>query len=270
MRISRFAVLILAASISLTTDCAVSSGAWAQLSRNAEAGTMGDTNSNSSDGVPIAQGLSGSAPAGNSEATGIGILDDKGDLFMEEVPDNKPRKPIQKVPIDLSRVGVSVDPRGQIVPLKDAPTDSWAGTGVKPFQNEISNTFQPLFQYGNLFGSPYGYGPGYPGYSGYPYYGPGYPGYSGYPYYGPGYPGYSGYPYYGPGYWSQPALSFRIGKFQAAIGSVPLPGINPYFSDPTVAYPAAAYPAFTGPAFTYPGNTTYTQSSMWRAFNLAF
>lgn len=243
MRKSRFAVFILAASISLTTDCTVSGGAWAQLSSDSGASTVGDTSNSSSGGVRIAQGdSSGSTPGGNSEA--VGILDDKGDLFMEEVPENKPRKPIQKVPIDLSRVGVSVDPRGQIVPLKDAPTDSWAGTGVKPFQNEISNTFQPLFQYGNLFGSPYGYGPGYPGYS--------------------------GYPYYGPGYWSQPAFSFRIGKFQAAIGSVPLPGINPYFSYPTVAYPAAAYPALTGPAFTYPGNTTYTQSSMWRAFNLAF
>ncbi len=242
--------------MSLTTDCAVSGGACAQLSSDSGTSTTGDTRDNSSSGVRVAQGdSSGSASGRDSEA--VGILDDKGDLFMEEVPENKPRKPIRKVPIDLSRVGVSVDPHGQIVPLKDAPTDSWAGTGVKPFQNEISNTFQPLFQYGNLFGSPYGYGPGYPGYSGYPYY-------------GPGYPGYSGYPYYGPGYWSQPALSFRIGKFQAAIGSVPLPGINPYFSDPTVAYPAAAYPAFTGPAFTYPGNTTYTQSSMWRAFNLAF
>lgn len=244
----------------------------------------------------------GSTAGATSDNGGVGFLDEKGDLFMEEVTDNKPKAPPKqapRVPIDLSRVGVSVDPHGNIVPLKDSPTDSWAGTGVKPFRNEISNTFEALpvypaypygWPYGYPYNSPYGspfnpafpyqssfpfgsgfpYQPGFPfgsgfplgsgpfaqpmgylnlpGYSGYP----GYPGYSAYP----GLPGYyANYPYgpYGPG--MQPALSLRIGKFQAALGSVAPPGIPPYFS-----YPAPAYL----------GNSTYTQSSMWRAFNLAF
>lgn len=245
-----------------------------------------------------------SSPGGTTGATsdngGVGFLDEKGDLFMEEVTDNKPKTPLKqapRVPIDLSRVGVSVDPHGNIVPLKDSPTDSWAGTGVKPFRNEISNTFEalpvyPAYPYGwpygwNPYNSPFSpafnpafspafnpaFNPAFPYQPGFPY-GPGpfaqpmgylnLPGYAGYPNYA-GYPGLAGYypgntygsygPYgpYGP--FMQPALSLRIGKFQAALGSVTPPGIPPYFS-----YPAPAYL----------GNSTYTQSSMWRAFNLAF
>lgn len=212
---------------------------------------------------------------------------------MEEVPDSKPKPKLPKVPIDLSRVGVSVDPNGKIVPIKDSPDDSWAGTGVKPFVNQIENTFQPLpfaYPYGPFGGSPYrflqpnggsgyaagpisplvygalnGYNPyninpyaanpnlagtAYGGY-GYPGYGYGNPGY-GYPGYGLGYPGYGyGYPGYGYGY-PAPLATFNIGKFQGAIGSVP--GI----------YPNAVNSIFIPPT------TTYSQTSMWRAFNLAF
>lgn len=235
-----------------------------------------------------AQGMGDAGGSDNSG--GQGFLDEKGGLFMEEVTPEKPKKPIPKVPIDLSRVGVSVDPSGHIVPIKDNFDDPWAGSGVKPFQNTISNTFQPIYQPIYSPFAPYGYGypgafpagffPGYSAFPGYPNYNPGYSAFTGYPNYNPGYsafpsypnynPGYSafpGYPNYFPGYgqFYQPALTLNIGKFQAAIGSVPLPGTG------------FGYPGYAGPNFSYPGfnamlpnNTTYTQSSMWRAFNLAF
>ena len=254
---------------------------------------------------------------------GEAFLGENGDMFMEEVTDPKTKpKPKPLIPIDLSRVGVSVDPHGHIVPLKDSAGDPWAGSGVKPFVNQIENTFQPLPFYGFAGPTPYGYGvPGYnmPGYVnpnlnyrafGNPGYGYGYPGY-GYPQYGnpgygfgnpgfgfgnPGYgfgnPGYGfGSPYYrpgisinfgggrgginigGPGYYNgfnngypyggaypygypvagAPLATFNIGKFQGAIGSSG-PGI----------YPNAANSVF------FPSTTNYSQSSMWRAFNLAF
>ncbi len=288
-------------------------------------------------------------PAAKDE--GEAFVGENGDLFMEEVTDPKSKpKPKPTIPIDLSRVGVSVDPHGNIVPIKDAADDPWAGSGVKPFVNQIESTFQPLpfngfagptpFGYGvpgynmpgyvnpNLnyralsypyYGYPQygytGYGLGYPGYGypgygnpyGNPYYRPGlsinfgggrggitiggpnynngyYNGYNngyfggglggytpwntfnsfaggGNPYYGYGNLGYGGYGYpYGGAYspYGYPAVgaplaSFKIGKFQGAIGSSG-PGI----------YPNAANSVF------FPNTTNYSQSSMWRAFNLAF
>ncbi|MFA6210972.1 MAG: hypothetical protein WCT03_03970 [Candidatus Obscuribacterales bacterium] len=281
---------------------------------------------------------------------GEAFLGENGDMFMEEVIDPKAKakaKPKPTIPIDLSRVGVSVDPHGNIVPIKDSADDPWAGSGVKPFMNQIESTFTPLPFNGFAGPTPYGYGvPGYnmPGYVnpnlnyralGYPNYGYpgyGYPGYGypqygnpyGYPNYRPGlsinfgggrggisfgnpgyYNGFNGYngfnngyygggfgggytpwntfnsfagggrPYYGygnAGYGNlgygnpyggynpygypavgAPLATFNIGKFQGAIGSSG-PGI----------YPNAANSVF------FPSTTNYSQSSMWRAFNLAF
>lgn len=246
---------------------------------------------------------------------GEAFLGENGDMFMEEVIDPKAKakaKPKPTIPIDLSRVGVSVDPHGNIVPIKDSADDPWAGSGVKPFMNQIESTFTPLPFNGFAGPTPYGYGvPGYnmPGYVnpnlnyralGYPNYGyPGYayPGY-GYPQYGNpyGYPNYrpglsinfgggrGGISFGGPGYYNgfngfnngfnngyygggfgggynpygypavgAPLATFNIGKFQGAIGSSG-PGI----------YPNAANSVF------FPNTTNYSQSSMWRAFNLAF
>lgn len=167
------------------------------------------------------------------------FLGENGDLFMEEVTDPK-SKPQKKplIPIDLSRVGVSVDPHGNIVPIKDSPDDAWAGTGVKPFMNEIQNTFQALPFNGFAGATPYGYGiPGVnmPGYAdprlnyrslGYPSYG--YPGY-GYPGAGYGYPGYPGYGYQGyPGYGYQgyrPGININFGGGRGGI-SLGGPGYN--------------------------------------------
>jgi len=264
----------------------------------------------------------------NSRPLGEAIDDDNGNLFMEEVVDSKPKPKLPRVPIDLSRVGVSVDPHGNIVPIKDAPDDPWAGSGVKPFVNEIDSSFQAL---PNIV--PYGYG-GYPGY-GYPGYGrsivPGYnaPGYLNpslnyRPVYPNGYVGNGFYPNYGSGYGNQyygygggynpingggfsggnlfgspgygygngygfgngngygnnlnpygynqgygrPLASFKIGNFQASIGSA-----GPAYYPPAPFYPRAFntptyYPA-GGTGFLAP-YTTYSQTSMWKAFNLAF
>ncbi len=272
--------------------------------------------------APISQALA-ATPAAQNKPAGEAFDDDNGNLFMEEVVDSKPKPKLPRIPIDLSRVGVSVDPHGNIVPIKDSATDSWAGTGVKPFVNEIDSSFQALpqpFVYGGGYGyTPYGYRPYVPGYNAPGYVNPNlnprpiypngmigngfYPGYGGYPGYGYGY-GYGGYgnPYYGGGYnpwnnygsfsggnlfgnpaaglfggnaynpfgygggygYTRPAATINIGKFQASIGSVPA---YPY------GYPASPAPFYTPPlyggGFLAP-NTTTTQTSMWKAFNLAF
>lgn len=176
-------------------------------------------------------------PAAKDE--GEAFLGENGDMFMEEVTDPKTKpKPKPTIPIDLSRVGVSVDPHGNIVPIKDSADDPWAGSGVKPFVNQIENTFQPLPFYGFAGPTPYGYGvPGYnmPGYVnpnlnyralGNPGYGYGYPGYGypqyGNPAYGYGYPGFGnsyGNPYYRPGI----SINFGGGR-----GGISLGGPNYY------------------------------------------
>lgn len=176
-------------------------------------------------------------PAAKDE--GEAFLGENGDMFMEEVTDPKTKpKPKPTIPIDLSRVGVSVDPHGHIVPIKDSADDPWAGSGVKPFVNQIENTFQPLPFYGFAGPTPYGYGvPGYnmPGYVnpnlnyralGNPGYGYGYPGYGypqyGNPAYGYGYPGFGnsyGNPYYRPGI----SINFGGGR-----GGISLGGPNYY------------------------------------------
>lgn len=289
---------------------------------------------------------------------GEAFLGENGDMFMEEVTDPKSKpKPKPTIPIDLSRVGVSVDPHGNIVPIKDSADDPWAGSGVKPFVNQIENTFQPLPFYGFAGPTPFGYGvPGYnmPGYVnpnlnyralGNPGYGYGYPGY-GYPGYGYGFPQYGfpgpgfGYPGYGyPGYgnpYYRPGISINFGGgrggislggpsyfnglnngyYGAGFGSSYTPwntfnsfagGGNPYYGygnsvygNGGFGYPYGGgpygYPAVGAPLATFkigkfqgaigssgpgiypnaansvffPSTTNYSQSSMWRAFNLAF
>ncbi len=289
--------------------------------------------------APINQALA-TTPAAQNKPAGEAFEDDNGNLFMEEVVDSKPKPKLPKIPIDLSRVGVSVDPHGNIVPIKDSATDPWAGTGVKPFVNNIENTFQALpqpFVFGGPgYGyTPYGYRPYVPGYNAPGYINPSlnprpiypngvigngfYPGYGGYggyggfggygnPYYGGLYGGYNAYgggynpwnnygsfsggnlfgnpaaglfggnaynPFgYGGGYggaygYTRPAVTLNIGKFQAAIGSVPAyPYGYPVSPAPFYA-PAFSTPRLYGGGFLAP-NTTTTQTSMWKAFNLAF
>ena len=216
---------------------------------------------------------------GDSTDSGQALVDDKGNIFMEEV-DVPKKKKIEKVPIDLSRVGVSVDPKGNIVPIKDGANDFWAGSGVKPFYNKIEQSTElpyglpGMFGYapyypglnktwnpggpGNFYGYPYNYGGlgyGLPyNFNTYPYgYGQGYP--YGNPYFNGnlfnnngllfgnpyGYGNSYGYgnPYGYPGV--QPLATLRLGNFQATLGTSPL--FRP---------------------------TTYSQTSMWKAFNLAF
>ncbi len=222
------------------------------------------------------------AAAPNSQKpVGEAFEDDSGNLFMEEVVDNKPKPKLPKIPIDLSRVGVSVDPHGNIVPIKDSATDPWFGTGVKPFMNEIDSSFQALpqpFVYGGNYGyTPYGYRPYVPGYNAPGYLNPNlnprpiYPnGFVGNGFY-PGYGGYGGYGNYGGfgGYgWRRPLATLNIGNFQASIGSVPAYAPPPFYN-PAFSAPAFSSPGFYGGGFLAP-NTTTTQTSMWKAFNLAF
>ncbi|MBK7750351.1 MAG: hypothetical protein IPP57_12215 [Candidatus Obscuribacter sp.] len=165
--------------------------------------------------------ISNTLPPEQSDTGGQALFTDNGNLFMEEVDSPKPKPKPKLIPIDLSRVGVSVSPSGNIVPTKDDPNAPWAGTGVKPFINQTQQYTELIpqsyfYNQGPLPGTGYltpGYYPGlsggvnrgyYPGYSplingGYPGYG--YPGLNGYGYPGiggPGYPGYGGYGY--PGY----------------------------------------------------------------------
>lgn len=245
-------------------------------------------------------GAFGQTPTADNSDPGQALVDDKGNIFMEEV-DVPKKKPITKVPIDLSRVGVSVDPHGNIVPLKDGANDPWAGSGVKPFYNNIEQTtelpyagaFAPYYPglnktwnpnygqnvmpygspYGSPYGNPYGYGgPNYGSPYGNPYnfannpfgfggnpYGYGINPYGinsspyglaglpvGNPYYNPyGYNSYGYNPYgYNPygNYGGQPVASLRLGNFQATLST------NPFLRP----------------------NTTFSQTSMWKAFNLAF
>lgn len=92
------------------------------------------------------------------------IRDDTGGMFMEEVAEPKPkpranrssanpnglRKPRggQDLPLDLSNVGVKVDPTGKIVPLLQNGTPSGS---VQPFFSETTVTRESPY--------PYYYGP---------------------------------------------------------------------------------------------------------------
>ena len=106
--------------------------------------------------------VSNTVPPEEEPGGGQALLDDKGNLFMEEVEPAKPKPKPAKIPIDLSRVGVSVDGKGRIIPLKDES----GVAGVKPFQSRIETSFtalpQPVF-YAPVIVPNYGYG--YPSYS---------------------------------------------------------------------------------------------------------
>lgn len=58
-----------------------------------------------------------------SFAAGQDIRDESGNTFMEETTPTPPATPPKNINIDLSNVGVPVDPRGHIVPMidRDAP-----------------------------------------------------------------------------------------------------------------------------------------------------
>jgi hypothetical protein len=243
-----------------------------------------------------------------------------GDTFMEEVVSDKPKPTLKPIPIDLSRVGVSVDPHGNIVPLRDSPNDPWAASGVKPFYNHIESTTTMPYVYQNPYagGLPYGRYPGY-GYGNNRGYGygnnPGY-GFGGYRY--PGF-GYGGNPGYGLGGYRYPGFGYG-GNPAYGLGAYRYPGLgygnsNPYYpgyspfnvgytttgnsatflsNDPTTGAPLPqgqqgnAQSNFTSSSGSFtpgimpgfmpgltPGpwlapTTSYSQNSMWKAFNLGF
>jgi hypothetical protein len=174
------------------------------------------------------------------------------------------------VPIDLSRVGVSVDPHGNIVPLQDSPNDPWAASGVRPFYNHIETSTTMPYAYPNPYGGglPYGGYPafGVPGisYGGYPSYG--YPryGFPGYGYPGYGYPGYGfGNRPFGGGFspYPSPRNSFLGNALLgaalfggAALGNTGLGGYPGYGNVYAPGYRPFGYGGYANPGFgAYPG-----------------
>lgn len=108
-------------------------------------------------------------PPEMQDTGGQGLFDDNGNLFMEEVvdPKAKPKQKPKMLPIDLSRVGVSVNERGEIVPLRDAdnPTGIQRKFNVVEQTNELLPGYYPglttFYPGANLL---------YPGYMPYPGY----------------------------------------------------------------------------------------------------
>lgn len=224
-------------------------------------------------------------PPEMQDTGGQGLFDENGNLFMEEVADPK-AKPKQKpklLPIDLSRVGVSVNERGEIVPLRD-PNNP---TGVQ-------QKFNVVEQYNEIL--PGGY---YPGIS--PL-GPGYLNGGLYPNFYPGiqnmYPGYMPYPGYNPYFgFNRPGLNINIplgGGRNLSFGpnygfnqfnnfnASPFGAISPYGNVfPNAPYGGAGvfngFSPYMAPGpYIAPGlnlrlgplNANY--NSMWRSFNLSF
>ncbi|MBS2007936.1 MAG: hypothetical protein JST01_12900 [Cyanobacteria bacterium SZAS TMP-1] len=237
----------------------------------------------------------------NGQVQGQSLSGSNGDTFMEEVVPDKPKPKPKPVPIDLSRVGVSVDPHGNIVPTKDAPDAPWAQSGVKPFYNKVETSTTMPYLVPNAY--PYGYG--YPGY-GAPLFG--YPGYGyqggwrgilgaavgaaagalaansgfyspygyntfGNPYYGNPYFGnpYSGSPYFAnplyPGYAPYSLGYMTTGNSATFLSNDPVTGA-PLPQGNSQSNFTTGGGTFS-PAPWLP-STTYNQSSMWKAFNLAF
>ncbi len=56
-------------------------------------------------------------------AAGMDIKDESGNMFMEETTPTPPAAPKKNINLDLSNVGVPIDPKGHIVPIidRDAP-----------------------------------------------------------------------------------------------------------------------------------------------------
>ncbi len=188
------------------------------------------------------------APPEQANDGGQALFDDKGGLFMEEVDAPKPKPKPKLIPIDLSRVGVSVSPNGNIIPTKEDPTAPWAGTGVRPFINQTTQTTELIPQ--SYF---YNQGP-YPGTG---YFTPGYypglsggvnrgytPGYN--PYFNAGYGGGygAGYGGYNPGFY----LNFNRGLNGG------YPGYNPQVYGGVPGFGFGGYPGYGG---GYPGFNGY-------------
>ena len=201
--------------------------------------------------------LISAAPAAlaDNQDEAIGIMDEKGGLFMEEVIDPKARKKkLAPVPIDLSRVNVNVSPQGQIIPLINNPGSALDGgmhpEGVTPYGSTTQITRELL--------------PGYP------------------VQFFPTYPMYGGYGGYN-GYYPRPGLSFNIGRISGWLGGTgygapyfnpysnpwmspytnPFPAYNPYFSNPGAVFapPGAPLSLF---------QSAPTQTGFWRPFKLGF
>ena len=182
----------------------------------------------------------------------IGIMDEKGGLFMEEVIDPRvKKKKVAPVPIDLSRVNVNVSPQGQIIPLINNPGSALDGgmhpEGVTPYGSTTQVTRELL--------------PGYP------------------VQFFPTYPMYGGYG----GYYPRPGLSFNIGRFSGWLGGTGYgaPYINPYTNPYTSPFANPYYgynPVFSNPGavFAPPGaplslfQSAPTQTGFWRPFKLGF
>lgn len=127
-----------------------------------------------------------------SRAEGQDIKSESGGMFMEETTPTPPVVPKKNIPIDLSNVGVPVDPSGHIVPMIDRN----APGGVRQNYSNLEVYSEPAYNFipaplFNQFGQPYNFS----GVPGVPYGGP-YPygGFGGYRGYG-GFGGYGGYPY---------------------------------------------------------------------------
>lgn len=225
--------------------------------------------------------ISNTLPPEQSDTGGQALFTDNGNLFMEEVDSPKPKPKPKLIPIDLSRVGVSVSPSGNIVPTKDDPNAPWAGTGVKPFINQTQQYTELIpqsyfYNQGPLPGTGYltpGYYPGlsggvnrgyYPGYSplingGYPGYG--YPGLNGYGYPGiggPGYPGYGGYGYPGYGGYGYPGYGYP-GYGNPFSGKALLPTLLGLAANAANNYAYGGYPGYGGyGGYGYPGYAGYS------------
>jgi hypothetical protein len=139
-----------------------------------------------------------SSPA-SAQNTGMQIDTNDGNVFMEEVPSDRPdaqgsptaARVQMKRPADFSELGVPINSAGHIVPILDGQ-----GGGIMPLGTSASVTTEPLPYYG--------------------YWRPAYPYYGGYaPYRGYGY----GAPAYGYGYPAVPGLSLRLGNMRVNVGA---------------------------------------------------
>ncbi|MBX9939228.1 MAG: hypothetical protein K2Y32_08255 [Candidatus Obscuribacterales bacterium] len=241
--------------------------------------------------LPALAQVTNQVPPEQENQSGQGFFDNSGNLFMEDVTPEKKAKP-KTLPIDLSRVGVSTNEHGRIIPLKDDTPG-----GVKPFTNKLETSFQalpnawqinPIFPVAPGFTSPYSYGYGIPfgapplGYAVTPSYrglaerfgGNAYTGYS--PYgigpYGTGNfipnPMYYGYT---PGYGTySPYGIMPYGNYAPYGAYTPYGAYSPYGAMAPYGGTALNFRLgnFGGSLFS-PAQAPYTQS-MWRSFNLAF
>ncbi|MBI2811229.1 MAG: hypothetical protein HYX67_10425 [Candidatus Melainabacteria bacterium] len=137
-------------------------------------------------------------------AAGQDIKDASGGMFMEETTPTPPAAPKKNIPLDLSNVGVPVDPSGHIVPIidRDAPGGVRQNFSNLEVYSEPAYNFIPAPVF-NQYGQPYNFS----GLPGVPYGGPfGYGGYGGFG----GFGGFGGYPYGGGGIGVNLGKNFRL------------------------------------------------------------